>query len=72
MLDQLHPAIFQVDETDSHPPQQLQMFRVVCNEVLSPERRTAHTRLPERRERSKMSEKLKHGRYTAVTVTAAI
>lgn len=66
VLDQLHPAIFQVDETDSHPPQQLQMFKVVCHEVLSPERRTAHTRLPERRERSKTRKKLKHGRCTAV------
>lgn len=47
MLDQLHSAIFQVDEADSHPPQQLQMFKVVCHEVLSPERRAAHARLPE-------------------------
>lgn len=46
MLYQLHPAIFQVDETDSHPPQQLQMFRVVCHEVLSSQGRTAHAGLP--------------------------
>lgn len=49
VLDQLHSAIFQVDEADSHPPQQLQMFRVVCHEVLSPERRATHARLPEKR-----------------------
>lgn len=65
VLHQLHSAIFQVDETDSHPPQQLQMFGVVCHEVLGPERRPAHTRLPERRARCRMRRKLKHGRYTA-------
>lgn len=53
MLDQLHSAIFQVDEADPHPPQQLQMFRVVCHEVLSPEGRTAHARLPERRNKKR-------------------
>lgn len=46
VLDQLHSAIFQVDETDSHPPQQLQMFGVVCHEVLSSEWRPSHPRLP--------------------------
>lgn len=53
VLDQLHSAIFQVDEADSHPPQQLQMFRVVCHEVLSPEGRAAHARLPEKRRNKK-------------------
>lgn len=48
VLHQLHPAIFQVDETDSHPAKQLQMFRVVCHEVLSPQGRTAHTRFPKK------------------------
>lgn len=46
VLDKLHSAIFQVDETDSHPPQQLQMFGVVCHEVLSSEWRPSHPRLP--------------------------
>lgn len=50
MLDQLHSAVFQVDETDSHPPQQLQVFRVVGHEVLSPQWRTSHPRLPEWKE----------------------
>lgn len=50
VLDQLHPAVFQVDETDPHPPQQLQVFRVVGHEVLSPQWRTSHPRLPERKE----------------------
>lgn len=53
MLDQLHSAIFQVDKADSHPPQQLQMFRVVCHEVLSPEGRAANARLPEKRRNKK-------------------
>lgn len=53
MLDQLHAAILQVDEADSHPPQQLQVFRVVCHEVLSPEGRAAHARLPEKRRNRK-------------------
>lgn len=53
VLDQLHSAILQVDEADSHPPQQLQVFRVVCHEVLSPEGRAAHARLPEKRRNRK-------------------
>lgn len=57
MLHQLHPPIFQVDETDSHPPQQLQMLRIVCHEILSSERRLAHTGLPEGREVSRSREK---------------
>lgn len=64
MLDQLHSAIFQVNQTDSHPPQQLQVFRVVCHEVLGPQRRTAHTGLTKRRGRKKKSKKLKNGRDT--------
>lgn len=53
MLDQLHSAILQVDEADSHPPQQLQVFGVVRHEVLSPEGRAAHARLPEKRRNKK-------------------
>lgn len=53
VLDQLHSAVFQVDEADSHPPQQLQMFGIVGHEVLSPEGRAAHARLPEARRNKK-------------------